>query len=93
MLNAARASRLGLLSPARWSLFQEFSYDISPLVRGGVFAIYNPSDRSSVVFPSATWSVITDLDLSIFALFFSGDPGTEYGQGGSAVVVRLKWSY
>jgi hypothetical protein len=93
LFGAQRAAGLGLLSPARWSLFQEFSYDISPLVRGGVFAIYDPSDHSAVVFPSLTWSVVTDLDLSLFALLFSGDPGTEYGQGGSAVVLRLKWSY
>jgi len=93
MFSAQRAAGLGLLSPARWSLFQEFSYDISPLVRAGVFAIYNPSDRSAVVFPSVTWSVVTDLDLSLFALFFPGDPGTEYGQGGTVVVARLKWSH
>jgi hypothetical protein len=93
ILNAAHASHLGMMSPARWSLFQEFSYDISPLVRGSIFAMYNPTDHSSVLFPSATWSVLTDLDLSLFALLFSGDAGTEYGQEGSAVVVRLKWSY
>lgn len=92
-LNAIHASHLGLLSPARWSVFQEFSYDISPLVRGGIFAIYDPTDHSSVIFPSITWSVITDLDLSAFALLFSGDPGTEYGGGGKAVVVRIKWAY
>ncbi len=91
--NAVHASHLGLLSPARWSVFQEFSYDISPLVRGGVFAIYNPTDHSFVIFPSLTWSVITDLDLSTFALLFSGDPGTEYGGGGRAVVARVRWAY
>lgn len=93
LLNAGHAARLGLLSPARWSVFQEFSYDITPLVRGGLFVIYNPSDRSSVLFPSATWSVVTDLDLSLYAMFFSGGPGTEYGGGGTAVIARLKWSY
>lgn len=93
LLNAGHATRIGLLSPARWSVFQEFSYDITPLVRGGLFAIYNPSDRSSVLFPSATWSVVTDLDLSLFAMFFSGGPGTEYGEGGTAAIARLKWSY
>jgi hypothetical protein len=92
-LNAPHASHLGMQSPARWSVFQEFSYDISPLVRGSIFAIYNPTDRSSVVFPSITWSVVTDLDLSLFALLFSGASGTEYGQQGTAVVARLKWSY
>jgi hypothetical protein len=92
-LNTIHASHLGLLSPARWSLFQEFSYDISPLVRGGVFAIYNPTDHSSVVFPSLTWSVLTDLDLSLYAMLFSGSPGTEYGAGGTAIIGRLRWSF
>jgi hypothetical protein len=93
LINAPHASRIGILSPARWSLFQEFSCDISPLVRGGIFAIYNPTDQSSVIFPSITWSVMTDLDLSLFALLFSGNPGTEYGEGGTAVVARLRWAY
>jgi hypothetical protein len=93
LINAGHASRIGILSPARWSMFQEFSYDISPLVRGGIFAIYNPADHSSVVFPSLTWSVITDLDLSLFSLLFSGDEGTEYGGGGTAVIARLRWAY
>jgi hypothetical protein len=92
-INAIHSSHLSMLSPARWSVFQEFSYDISPLMRGGIFAICNPTDHSFVVFPSVTWSVATDLDLSLFALLFSGDPGTEYGQGGRTVVARIKWSY
>ena len=87
------AVALGLLSPARWSLYQEFSYDVSPLVRAGVFAIYNPDDHSSVIFPSATWSVITNLDLTALALFFSGAPLTEYGGYGAIGYLRLKWSF
>jgi hypothetical protein len=88
-----RAVALGLLSPARWSLFQEFSYNVSPLVRAGAFAIYNPNDHSAVIFPSVTWSVITNLDLSFLALFFSGAPLTEYGGLGTLAYLRLKWSF
>ena len=88
-----RSTALGLLSPARWSLYQEFSYDVSPLVRAGIFAIYNPTDHSTVVFPSATWSVVTNLDLTLLALFFTGDPLTEYGGQGTAAYLRLKWSF
>lgn len=92
-LAAPRSAALGQLSPARWSVFQECSYNVSPLVRAGVFAILNPTDRSWVLFPSLTWSVITDLDLSVFALFFAGEAGTEFGQRGAAAVARLKWSF
>jgi hypothetical protein len=88
-----RAAALGLLSPGRWSLYQEFSYDVTPLVRASAFAIYNPDDHSAVVSPSATWSVITNLDLTLVALVFSGAPLTEYGGLGTITYLRLKWSF
>jgi hypothetical protein len=88
-----RALALALLSPARWSVYQEISLDVSPLVRCGAFAIFNPNDRSSVVLPSATWSVITNLDLTFLALFFNGASLTEYGDLGTAIYVRGKWSF
>jgi len=88
-----RAQSLGLLSPARWSLYQEFSYDVTPLVRASVFTLANPSDGSFVIFPSATWSVVTDLDLTAIALIFGGPPRTEFGGQGTSAFVRIKWSY
>jgi hypothetical protein len=55
--------------------------------------LYNPSDRSWVVVPSFTWSVVTDLDLTVLALVFHGDALTEFGQPGTAAYVRGKWSF
>ncbi len=88
-----RALALGLLSPARWSIYQEAGYDVSPLVRATVFVIVNPDDGSLVAVPSATWSVITNLDCTFLAMFFHGAPLTEYGQLGTALFVRGKWSF
>lgn len=84
---------LGLLSPARWSLFQELSFDAHPLVRVSGFIIYNPNDRSSAMVPSATWSVIENVDVSFFGLIFSGKPQTEYGGYGRSFFVRGKYSF
>jgi hypothetical protein len=88
-----RATELGLLSPARWSVFQELAYDVSPLVRADVFALHNPNDGSSVVVPSVTWSVVTNLDAMALALFFTGAGQTEFGKLGSIVFIRAKWSF
>ena len=88
-----RATELGLLSPARWSLFQEIAFDVSPLVRADLFAIYNPDDGSSAIVPSVTWSVVTNFDATFFALFFNGDALTEFGQLGSIAYIRGKWSF
>lgn len=84
---------LGLLSPARWSLFQELSFDVHPLVRVSGFIIYNPTDRSSAIVPSASWSVIENFDVSLFGLIFSGDPLTEYGGYGQSVFIRGEYSF
>jgi hypothetical protein len=84
---------LGLFTPARWSLFQEISFDLHPLVRLSGFIIYNPNDRSSATVPSATWSVVENFDLSIFGIIFSGRPTTEYGGYGETFLVRGKYSF
>ncbi|HCY75917.1 MAG TPA: hypothetical protein DHV28_08340 [Ignavibacteriales bacterium] len=87
------AYNLGLLSASKWSLYQEFSYDISPLMRGTLFAIINPIDKSFVFVPSVSYSVITNLDLYLIALFFNGDHLTEYGDFGHYFYARFKWSF
>ena len=92
-LYQAEAQDLGMLSPSRWSIYQEFSYDITPLLRGSLFGIYNPDDHSLVIVPSASYSVITNLDLYLIALLFNGDTLTQYGDYGSSLYARIKYSF
>lgn len=88
-----QALQAGMLSPARWSLFQEFSYDITPLLRGSIFAIFNPNDRSSIIVPQITWSVVTNLDFTLIGFFAHGDHFTEWGDYGNSVFARFKYSF
>lgn len=87
------ASEIGLLSSSRLSLYQEFSYNMSPLVRASVFGIINPDDKSFVLVPSVSYSIITNLDLYLISLFFNGNKFTQYGDTGSSVFARLKYSF
>ena len=87
------ALQLGMLSAARWSVYQEFAYDITPLLRGTLFGILNPTDNSFVVVPSFNYSVITNLDFYIIGLFFEGDALTEFGEYGTSIYLRLKYSF
>lgn len=87
------AKELGFLSAARWSLFQEFSYNLSALMRGSLFTIFNPSDKSFVVVPSLSYSIITNLDLYLIALNFHGENYSEYGNFGSSLILRIKYSF
>ena len=84
---------LGMLSASRWSIYQEFSYDVTPLMRGSLFGIYNPDDHSDVIVPSVSYSVITNLDLYLIALLFNGNSHTQYGEYGSSFYARIKYSF
>jgi hypothetical protein len=83
----------GELSPGRWSVYQEISGDISPLLRGSLFGLFNPLDGSRVVVPSLSWSIATNWDLLVIALLGRGQRGTEFGDTGSSVFGRAKWSF
>ncbi|MCC6396779.1 MAG: hypothetical protein IT282_07140 [Bacteroidetes bacterium] len=83
----------GLLSPARWSVYQEVSGNISALVRLSMFGLINPEDDSFVLVPSLTWSVATNWDILVIALIPAGQTRTEFGGMGSGAYARVKWSF
>jgi hypothetical protein len=87
------ALNLGLLTAARWSLYHEFAYDFHPLVRGTVFGMFNPDDKSFVIIPSASYSLITNLDFLLLLMFFEGKSLTEFGDYGSTIFLRFKYSF
>jgi len=87
------AYSLGMLTAARWSIYQEFAYDITPLIKGSIFGIFNPNDLSYAIVPSVTYSIITNLDLLVIAQIFQGDPLTEFGSYGSSFFLRIKFSF
>jgi hypothetical protein len=93
LLFQEEALSLGMLSAARWSVYQEFSYDITPLLRGTIYGLFNPDDKSYVVVPSINYSIITNLDLYLICLLFQGEPLTQYGEYGTAFYARIKYSF
>ena len=82
-----------MLSPARWSIYQEFSGNLNPLTKATIFAIFNPDDKSSIFVPMLTNSVATNLDLLVIGLLAAGNQNSEYNSYGSSAYVRLKYSF
>ncbi|MCK4677574.1 MAG: hypothetical protein KAT48_05530 [Bacteroidales bacterium] len=81
------------LSLAKYSLFGQVSYPISPLVNGSLATMFNPSDKSSFVGPSVDISLKENLDLFFIGQLFFGEPETEFGDYGYMWYMRLKWSF
>ena len=90
---ALQAMDANMLSPARWSIFQEFAYDLTPLLRASILGIFNPDDRSALLMPSCTWSVAANLDLLLTGYATFGDSSTAWGDQGNTLFVRLKYSF
>jgi hypothetical protein len=58
----------GELSPARYSIFHEFAYDITPLLRADIFAILNPDDRSWISISTLAYSLSANWEVSAYAI-------------------------
>ncbi len=85
--------RVDMLSPARWSLFQECAYDLSPLLRADVFLMLNPADHSLIWAPSLSWNALANLDIYLIGFLTHGDAFTTFGSMGKAGYLRFKYSF
>jgi hypothetical protein len=83
----------GELTPSRHSLFFEVAYDITPLMRGDIFFIVNPSDDSWMAAPSLTYSVATDWEIYLLAFPSEGKVGSEFGGFPAQYFVRAQYSF
>ena len=90
---ALNAYRRKLLTPGRLSLFAEIAKEIDPRVRVDLTGILNPYDCSFYTGPSVVWSVMTNFDLTAVGFLFGGGEGTEFGDNGEMILVKLKYSF
>jgi hypothetical protein len=83
----------GELTPARHSVFQEFAYQITPLLRGNIFVILNPTDHSWIAAPSLQYSLGNNWELYLLAFPSGGAQNTEYGGYPDQYFGRLKVAF
>jgi hypothetical protein len=83
----------GELTPARQSIFQEFAYQLTPLLRGDFFIIFNPNDKSWLAAPSLQYSVATNWELYFLMFPSGGEVGTEYGGFPNQYFARVKYAF
>ena len=81
------------LSPAMHNLFGQVSGSFTPILTGSLSGMMNPSDDSWFIGPGLTWSIEENFDFLAFAQLFRGDPRTLYGDGGSILFLRFKYSF
>lgn len=82
-----------ILSAGMFNLFGQISYPFTPLLSGNLSSMINPSDGSSFLGPSLSYSLGNNLELMINGQLFLGKIGTEYGEFGKALYGRIKWAF
>jgi len=83
----------GELSPSRHSLFYEIAYDITPLLRGNIFFIVNPTDQSWIAAPSLIYSLATNWEIYLLAFPSEGKAGSEFGGFPGQYFFRTQFSF
>lgn len=68
-------------------------YELTPLVKWNNYLVVNLSDRSRYFSPSFTYSVKTNLDLTLGAQWFRGSAGSEYGRFNGAYYAQVQWYF
>lgn len=83
------------LSIGKWECFGQVSYPFSPLWKGSLVGMFNPSDRSSYLGPSVSVSLKEDVELMFLSQILLGKKGSEYGSMGNvyATYCRLAWMF
>ncbi|MFB6318560.1 hypothetical protein [Saccharicrinis sp. FJH54] len=81
------------LSFARWSLFGQVSYPLSPIVNADLSGMINPIDGSFFLSPSVTWNMAQNVDFSFIGQLFDGASDAEFGNIGHLVNIRFKYSF
>ena len=81
------------LSPAKHSVFGEAAFQFTPLIRGDIAGILDPGDGSFFLGPFFTFSLTNNIEFLSGGQVFLGNKGTLYGDYGTFIYLRLKWSF
>ncbi|MFC1731562.1 hypothetical protein ACFL6I_14695 [candidate division KSB1 bacterium] len=81
------------LTLARYSIFSQIAYPVTPLLNADLSGIYNPTDHSIFIGPSLNISLTDNLNLFIISQIFIGDKNSEFGDYGSIFYIRIKNSF
>ena len=83
------------LSPYLWSSFVQASYQITPLLYGGMAVIVFPGSSDALfINPTITFSVVQNLDLDVIGqLYYDNNTSGYYDAISKSIFARVKWSF
>ena len=77
----------------RYQAAAQLSYLLHPLVNSSLTGIYYPREEALFLSPSISWSVSSNLNLTILGQFFSGGRNSPLEQAADLYMASLKYSF
>jgi hypothetical protein len=77
----------------RWYGALAASYELTPLIKGKAYGVWNAGDGSLVLWPRLEWSARADLDLVAGVQHFTGGARSEYGRLSSLAHAEVRWFF
>lgn len=91
LLTESRSPKTLTFTELSW--FNEGAYQITPLLKAGLYSIYNPVEGSFFLGPNAELSISDNVYLLFMGQLFFGSSDSVYGDLGYFNYLRLKWSF
>lgn len=81
------------LMPFRHSFFTQISKSFNPLLNGNLSLIFSPENHTLIVFPSFSFSVSENWDISLVSQSVFASVNSVYKTLGNGIFFRLQWSF
>jgi len=81
------------LMPFEHSFFGQLSKSFNPLINGSLALIFSPQNSTVILLPSVAISVGENWDLALIGQTFFYDQSNNYKSAGTAIYLRLRWSF
>jgi hypothetical protein len=69
------------------------SYEITPLLKAAVLALYNRADHGRFISPTLAYSITENVVISGGAQFYSGSKESDFGRGKNLSYVQVQWFF
>ena len=78
---------------AKYSLFGQISFPVTPLIKADISGIFNPGDKSGYLGPTIDFSLTENISFNLTSQLFLGSTASEFGDYGSMFFGRLKCTF
>lgn len=78
---------------SRYQFTVQASYSFSPVWYATAATLWYPDEDAVFIYPTITYSVLQDLDLSIFTQVFIAASDSIFSTAGNVVATSLKWNF